>query len=418
MCAHALLAPSAAYRWITCPGSVARTKDLPNTSSPYAEEGTRAHRLAELTLIKAFHIRDLTQDEEAELAAGDPEMLEHVRFYADTVLDKLGTDRPEFIDVEHRLDISAITGEAGAHGTADCVAITDGRLFVIDLKYGAGVKVAAEAEQADGSKELNFQLAIYALAALDELDPWGAFFGVKKVRTMIVQPRMGHVAETCNERKDFDPYREKFKAAAHRALSFIGLAPVQIEGALHPGETQCRFCLGKLDCPALTAKTKTALLQDFGPGAKAELPAETEKLVNEIPVPDSPEMLAKAYGYLPLIKQWMEAVDKAAMSRMLEGEKLPGLKLVQGRAGIRKWANSEEAEQILVKAVNVSGAYERTVISPTAAEKLHKAGKIGPRYWRQLEAVITRAAPKPVIAPETDKRADYVPPQITAEDFI
>lgn len=50
MSKHALLSPSSAHRWCNCPGSVALTKDLPNVSSPYAEEGTRAHRLAELAL--------------------------------------------------------------------------------------------------------------------------------------------------------------------------------------------------------------------------------------------------------------------------------------------------------------------------------------------------------------------------------
>ena len=415
---HSLLSPSSAYRWLLCPGSVARTKDLPNPSSPYAAEGTKAHRLAELALTEHFSLRSLTEAEKAEQAEGSPEMAAYVVEYVKAVEEALGTTEPDYFDVEHRLDISGITGEEGAYGTADCVAIVGRALFIIDFKYGAGVKVEAEAEQDDGTKALNFQLCLYALAALDELDPMRMFFGIEKVRTLIVQPRMKHVGHTCNAVGDFDKYREKFRKAAQYALNLVGLAPAQIESALRPGEAQCRWCLGKRDCPAFTAKTRAGLLQDFGPGAKAELPAEVEETIKAIPVPDTPEMLAKAYGYLPLIKQWVEAVDKAAMSRLLAGEKVPGLKLVQGRAGIRKWSNTEEAEQILVKAVNVAGAYDKTVISPTAAERLMKAGKIGPRYWKRLQELTTRAEPKPVIAPESDSRAEYVPPKITAADFI
>ena len=43
---HALLAPSSAHRWIECPGSVVLSKDIPETTSEYAEEGTFAHAVA------------------------------------------------------------------------------------------------------------------------------------------------------------------------------------------------------------------------------------------------------------------------------------------------------------------------------------------------------------------------------------
>lgn len=44
--AHAQLSPSSAERWITCPGSVALCRNLPDSSSSYADEGTAAHDLA------------------------------------------------------------------------------------------------------------------------------------------------------------------------------------------------------------------------------------------------------------------------------------------------------------------------------------------------------------------------------------
>ena len=50
---HAKLPPSSAERWINCPGSVALAEQLPPPgSSPYADEGTLAHAVAELKLRK------------------------------------------------------------------------------------------------------------------------------------------------------------------------------------------------------------------------------------------------------------------------------------------------------------------------------------------------------------------------------
>lgn len=72
MSKHALLSPSSAHRWCSCPGSVALTKDLPNVSSPYAEEGTRAHRLAELALAYWREAERLT---EGYGYTGDPSYL-------------------------------------------------------------------------------------------------------------------------------------------------------------------------------------------------------------------------------------------------------------------------------------------------------------------------------------------------------
>ena len=48
--------PSAAERWMTCPGSVTACLDLPNESSSYADEGTAAHYMAEQLAKKPLPI--------------------------------------------------------------------------------------------------------------------------------------------------------------------------------------------------------------------------------------------------------------------------------------------------------------------------------------------------------------------------
>ena len=58
---HALLGPSSAHRWLACPPSARLGEGCGDTGSIYAEEGTLAHKLAELILRQKF--------EGAEIAA-------------------------------------------------------------------------------------------------------------------------------------------------------------------------------------------------------------------------------------------------------------------------------------------------------------------------------------------------------------
>ena len=45
--AHAILSASASSRWLHCTPSARLERKFPDTSSPYAEEGTQAHAYAE-----------------------------------------------------------------------------------------------------------------------------------------------------------------------------------------------------------------------------------------------------------------------------------------------------------------------------------------------------------------------------------
>ena len=51
---HSLLGPSSAKRWMSCPPSVRLTEKMPDTTSPWAAEGTLAHDVAELKVKKKF----------------------------------------------------------------------------------------------------------------------------------------------------------------------------------------------------------------------------------------------------------------------------------------------------------------------------------------------------------------------------
>lgn len=179
MAKHALISPSSCGRIAYCPASVLLSKGMPEDSSPYAEEGTAAHRWCELELRAKFAGRDLNRAEAAERAAiklSHDGMEPHVREYVSHVAELAGGALYRAVEV--RLPVTPITGEPDAFGTADCVVIDgDGVLHIIDFKYGAGVKVEAKH---------NAQLGVYALAAMAELDPEGMMFGIEKVVLHII----------------------------------------------------------------------------------------------------------------------------------------------------------------------------------------------------------------------------------------
>jgi hypothetical protein len=100
---------------------------------------------------------------------------------------------------------------------------------------------------------------------------------------------------------------------------------------------------------------------------------------------------------------------------LLNGNAVPGAKLVQGRKGARKWSDSEEAEK-LFKGMRLKQEqmYNFKLISPTQAEKL--LAKESPRRWKKVEALITQPAGSPSVAPDSDKREALVI-QPVADDF-
>ena len=409
--AHALLSPSSATRWTRCPASVALTKDLPDESSAFAEEGTRAHRLAELMAIKTFEgvgvavtARARTPEETDEFktlwASAGEEMqvaaLEYVGVISKVVCDAGIDSVPvDCVLLEHPVDISSLTGEPGAHGTVDCVVRAGRHLHVIDLKYGRGVAVTAQC---------NEQLSIYALALCEELDPFGDN-PIEVIHLHIVQPRINNTHEWTCASAGFQSFKETVAKSSARALELCrdGAAP-DLAKDFYPHENTCRFCKAKATCPAIHGAVVEAIATE---------PAISDTSVAEIvniPVPNTPEGLSKALSVAELIEQWLDAVRAEALRQLEIGNSVPGYKLVAGRAGVRKWSDPKEAEAKL-KSMKVPEAlrYEKKLISPTAAQKLCKAkGDEAPvlseRQWVKLEALITRAEGKATIVVESDPR--------------
>ena len=377
MAAHAQLSPSAASRWMSCPGSVALCKDLPEDRSDYADEGTDAHQLAATCLQTGADAKKYLGLRMEKGHIVSQEMALAVQDYVDYVRGVVAATNGTLM-VEQRLPITAITGEADAHGTSDVVILAGKECIVVDLKYGRGVPVAADN---------NPQLQIYALAALNE---FGLAEDFERVRMVIHQPRLGAVSEwtqTVEEMKEFET--EVAEAAAHTLLP---------NALLNPTEKGCKFCKAKATCPALRAEAMDAF--------------ETVD-----PLSAGEDELADAMGKADMIESWLKAIRAEVETRLLAGVPVPGYKIVQGKKGNRAWTDKAEAEALL-KAMRVphDQMYDYSVISPTSADKLAKANVIGSRQWPKVQALITQSEGKPSVAPESDKRPALVMSAV-ASDF-
>ncbi|MDO5305514.1 MAG: DUF2800 domain-containing protein, partial [bacterium] len=136
---HAILSASGSHRWLNCPPSVMLEKQFPNKTSVYAEEGTLAHEIGEITL--RLNLGEITQEDHSkrldELMKDDlftSDMPDYVDMYVNTCLEKVSEARsltPDaVIKVEQRLDFSRWVPKG--FGTGDCVIIADGTLEICD----------------------------------------------------------------------------------------------------------------------------------------------------------------------------------------------------------------------------------------------------------------------------------------------
>lgn len=366
---HALLGASNAHRWTRCPAS-ARLEELINdTDTTYAQEGTQAHKLAEMVLTEKTPREDLENFPN--------EMNDAVLAYVDYV-EKLYKELKEK-DVnavkEHEVKVNFAKYVPEGFGTADTVLISEGVMHVIDFKYGQGVKVNAPG---------NDQLRCYAIGALEEYD---YIFDIKTVVVHIIQPRLDNYSTEVIDAEDLKDWAKALKKLAEVAFSGNGDA--------YPGD-HCQFCKVRSICKARANRLNE--LTEVGADFKL---LSDEDIVRLWPMLDDTEKFIKN------IKQYV-------LEEMLKGHKINGLKLVEGRS------QSKYTNELAITKTLTDNGYEEPLFTKKSLIGLTEMKKLlGAKKYRELlegNGLIVKPQGSPKVALADDPGKEYVL-DVTDDEF-
>lgn len=356
---HSILPASSCERWWNCPGSIHACKNIPNPPNFYTAEGTVAHSLAEVYLRRALdRATDPDPGDDSYLTSLEErigteirqdgfsievteEMVDAVIAYIDYVIDlwdKCG--QPE-VKLEHKIELKEIN--AVLFGTVDChFVVPFDVVHVFDFKYGAGKRVSAYE---------NKQLMEYALGIMLKED-------CSRFVIHVCQPRVEDGFTSYEGDSDvMHRFHKEFEQRVVKALD--------PKAPLVPGDW-CKgtFCPNRVQCSALSGLTHKLVVKDFG----------------EPVMPDAMthEQIAKVLQYEEVVKDWMAKVREHAKELMIQGEEIPGFKLVESQ-GHAKWI--DEAVVIAEFEDEVGEKlYEKQLVSPAKLEKILGKKKLGPDF--------------------------------------
>lgn len=371
---------------------------MPEKDTAYTREGTIAHAMAETML---FHL--LSKDTEIVPEYSDfmlscearlmhqindcneegldwKEMAEtayehYCRLVYESYLGAKLLDPEAVLLIEAKLKLGEFIPEG--FGSSDAVLIFGDTLEVFDLKYGKGVKVSADK---------NAQMMCYALGAY--LGP-GELYDIKWVQMTIIQPRLKHESSYRIHAVDLMWWAEQeLKPAAK--LAFEG------KGEQVPGD-HCRFCKVAAKCKALAAHTLEVSKDTTEPGLM------------------SLDEIAELLPHFATIKSWISSVEEFALEAALEGDTIPGYKVVEGRS-VRKISNSAEA----IARLDGAGIPAENYLKPAELKTITDLEKTLTKkgFKTILGDLVIKPEGKPTLVEESDPREPFSKAQNDFKDII
>ncbi len=371
---------SSASTWSSCTAQphyvVANANRIPPQDTEFSVEGTTAHAVVE-ALFKKTKLSD----------KATPDMKKHAQAFVDFCLDKKApgaTDHIKRTGLGDRwwseLKVSLFYTPA-RNGFVDFCCIADDGVHIADYKYGQGVAVSAFE---------NLQMAIYARSMIEQLK-----LKTDVVHMHIYQPRVRQGDKQSTWTID---YKELVQFTDDRVLGpaeDIQAKALTLE--FRPGTKTCQFCPCESFCEA-----RTKWLLDDTP-----LETITTGEVPKLPKADSisDEVLSKIVLKIDDIKKWLTAAEKYATSMAFNGKSLPGLKLVKGKGGHRKWGNPDLAKEKLLTKLKREDIITEDLITPTQVSEFeHDFEK---DEWAELQKLIVKPEGGPTLVSIDDPRPVY-----------
>lgn len=417
---HALLSPSSAKKWLSCPASLACEVGIPNESGAAAVNGTAMHTLSEYALnaIKDGHqgrdfdvakffapvaservvVRNegkgpmvIAADEQPGDVLVTDDFVSQVSKYVNYCAPIMAA--AEVVEIESRVSLTRILhpgfelngAKLETFGTADFVALLrnpDGTytLIVGDLKTGRHKVTAAE----------NKQMMLYALGLLRK---YRLSYDISAVKLFIFQPYAGGADEWDTTPTALEHFAKFASKQALKALDAYQRGKKGLTSAdFRPSNDACQWCRFSEKCNA-KVKAASHTMNEMADIGALEL---------------TPDVLKAEWDKLPLMRQHIADIEKAMYTHLMAGKPMEGLKLVEGRPGNRAWSDESAVKS---STDNPDVLYKSVLMSPTEAEKVHK----GTELWSKLEPLITRKPGQPSIAAADDKRPAWTP--VSDEDL-
>lgn len=380
---HARLSASGAKKWINCPGSIQLEENFEDKPSQFAEEGTNAHALGEAKIRLAtkeynrtkYHnaIRNLEITEDME---------DYAESYKNYVIERYNSALQKTPDailmLEQRLDFSKYVPDG--FGTGDAVIIAEGKLEIIDLKYGKGVEVSAVD---------NPQLRLYALGAYEAFD---MLYGFDTVEMTIYQPRLDNISSESISVAELLEWGESVKKAAQLANDD---SVIECVAGKH---CDTGFCKARPVCRAYAEERQKMAVYDFKPPA----------MLTVAEIADIIEQSAS-------LEKWAKLVcDYALEQAYKHGVEYPGYKVVEGRSN-RKYSkpDSEVAKILTDNGYQESDILVHKLKGITDIEKL-----LGKKTFAEvLGSYVVKPPGKPTLVCSEDKRPAINSAMQAQEDF-
>jgi hypothetical protein len=348
MTGHSILAPSSAAIWVNCPGSIGMSDGIVQEPTDETREGEAVHWLAESALTNGmFTLTDTTIGITAPNGVIiTSEMIDVAITYVEFV-----NTMPGKLNIEDQAVMPEIHDQCW--GTPDAWSFdTDSlTLHLADLKYGHSAVDVKE----------NPQLVAYAIGALRKVTNNRPLHDLGiKVNFTIVQPRCydgnGPIKQWSTTAVNLRGYVNSMNVAAHEALS---------ENSHVVVGSHCKYCLGRHRCPSLLAAG--AGIADYaGSMRHYELPAIA--LAYEI------EVLRHASN---ILKYRLDAIETEALSRLKDGQSIPGLAIEHGM-GRNKWLKPNDEVITMCELMGVDVKAPEVPITPTQTIAKFKKNDVDP----------------------------------------